>query len=224
LKKDISSIIPVALVSVVSNYDINWYGEGPSLSNSVADSTGRLIKRALRRNNETAVKISTADGLINDADVILRDTASSVGIAVFMEKNEVLASRAYAEAEINKRQANDEEIIQAEGYRFINNRDKAFAADLAAETGAGSCMYVTFEFTKLMASGIGKSGTMRAQVSMAVVIISAAGKTIYNRTHVATSADKISVALGTYQEDELMDLLRSAIYDACDEFFSQVMV
>jgi hypothetical protein len=224
LKKDLSSIVPVAVVSVVSNYDINWYGEGPSLSSSVADSTGRFIRRTLRRDDTTAVKISKADALIDEADVILRDMTSETGDAIFMEKSDVLAARAYAGAEINKRQENDEEIVKAEGYRFINYRDKAFAADLAAETGAGSAMYVTFEFTKVMASGIGKTGTLRAQVSMGVVIISAAGKTLYNRTHVITSAGKIPVSGGTYQEDELMDLLRSAIFDACDDFLSQYKV
>jgi hypothetical protein len=71
-----------------------------------------------------------------------------------------------------------------------------------------------------MASGIGKRGTMRAQVAMTALIIDASGETLYNKTRTLKSADKISVAGGFYYEDELMELFRTAISDVCYDFVS----
>ncbi|MDR2019279.1 MAG: hypothetical protein LBQ14_00760 [Treponema sp.] len=219
--RDLSSHSPVNIVSVVSNYDINWDGEGPSLERSLATSTGAFVKRALQKNRqETRVRISKADELINEADLTLRGIAADAGIAAFAGKDEVIAAQAYAGARINPRQDN-EDTVAAEGYRFVYFRDKDFPGNMARETGAGSLMFVTFSFTKVVASGVARNGTMRAKVEMNVRIVSAAGKTIFNRSLNLTSSEKIPVSGGYYEEPDLMQLFRSAISDICYEFVAQ---
>lgn len=219
--RDLASYSPVSIVSVISNYDINWDGEGPSLERSIATSTGAFVKRALQRDDrETRVRISKADELINEADLILRGIAADAGIAAFTGKDDVISSRAYADAKINPQQDN-EDTVAAEGYRFVYFRDEAFPGNLSRETGAGSLMFVTFSFTKIVASGVARNGTMRAKVDMNVRIISAAGKTIFNRSFNLTSSEKIPVSGGYYEEPELMQLFHSAVSDVCYEFIAQ---
>ncbi|MDR1374631.1 MAG: hypothetical protein LBJ24_06640 [Treponema sp.] len=219
--KDLASYSPVSIVSVVSNYDINWDGEGPSLERSLATNTGAFVKRALRRDDRaTRVHISKADNLIDDADLILRGIAADAGIAVFAAKDDVVSSQAYASARINPRQDN-EDTVAAEGYRFVYFRDKDFPGNLARETGAGSLMFVTFSFTKLAASGVARNGTMRAKVDMNVRIVSAGGKTIFNRSFNLASSEKIPVTGGYYEEPDLMQLFQSTVNDVCYEFAAQ---
>jgi hypothetical protein len=218
--RDLSSYSPVSIVSVVSNYDINWDGEGPSLEKSIASNTGAFVKRALRRDEETKVRISKAGSLINEADLLLRGIVTDSGIAVFAGKDDVISSGAYAGASINPRQDN-EDTVAADGYRFVYFRDKAFPGNLARETGAGSLMFVTFSFTKIVASGVARNGTLRAKVDMNVRIISAAGETIFNRSFNLTSSEKIPVSGGYYEDPDLMRLFYSAINDVCYEFIAQ---
>jgi hypothetical protein len=211
---DLSPYAPVGIIYVASYYDINWHGEEPIVSDEY------LFDNIMsRRRAETATKISKADGLINEADTMLRNILSGAGIAAFAEKDALINSRAYAQAETSERLERTSPV-KASGYRLINFRNKAFPGELARETGIKSAMYVTFNFTKVMASGIGKRGTMRAQVAMTTLITDASGKKLYNKTQTLKSADKISVAGGFYDEDELMELFRATISDACYDLVS----
>jgi hypothetical protein len=209
--RDLSPYAPVGIIYVASNYDINWHGEEPAVSDESEYLFDNLFNR---RRSETSTKISKADALIDEADGMLRKILSGSGIAEFAEKETLINSRSYAEAEINDRLERSG-TVKASGYRLINFRDKTFPGKLAQDTGIRSTLYVTFNFTKVMASGIGKRGTMRAQVGMTALIIDTGGKTIYNKTRTLKSADKISVAGGAYDEGELMELFRATIEDAC---------
>jgi hypothetical protein len=217
--RELSPYAPVGIAYVVSNYDISWHGEEPAVSDGSNNPFSNLFNR---RRDETKTKISRADELVNEADAILRDTLSRSEIAVFAEKETLVNSRSYAEAEKSRR-LEGSGAIKAAGYDFIDFRDKTFPGKLAQETGINSVMYVTFKFAKVMASGIGKQGTMRAQAAMTTLLIDASGKTIYNKTRTLKSADKIPVSGGAYDPDELMELFRSVISDACYDFASVFM-
>jgi hypothetical protein len=224
-KARITAASPVAVISVVSNYDINWDGEGPSLSSSVSSKAGRLFWGAIRKPvDDGQVDISTADIILDEADAILRETIAGSGLTAVVDKDRVINAPAYGQAKLNIRQEKDDNIVAAEGYRLVNSRDKTLAAALSGETGAGSCMSVVFNFTKVVASGVGKNGTMRAQVVMTVIMVTASGKTIYNRTHRVVSEEKIDVRGGSYNEEEFAELLRSAVSDVCYEFIYQYML
>jgi hypothetical protein len=216
--KDITYYAPVAVVSVVSNYDINWFGEAPLVKNAAGD----FIRNTLwRRNDEEKVDVSKADALINEADSILRTTLAGAGIGEFVEKDQVIQARSYTNAKINSFQEKSG-LITADGYRLVDYRDKSFPANMAEETGIQGYMFVTFNFTKSMTSGIGKNGTFRAQLEMAVTILNSGGKQIYTKTFNAYSHERISVSGGTYYHEELMDLFQEVFVNIYDQLITDL--
>jgi hypothetical protein len=112
--------------------------------------------------------------------------------------------------------------MQPKGYRFINSSDKTFAEKLAAETGINSSMFIEFEFTKAMTSGIGKSGSCRAEVSMRVTMKNALGQTIRLKTYFAVGFENTKVSSGVYSQSELMNLFREAIANVCNVFLDDM--
>jgi hypothetical protein len=216
--KDITHYAPLAVVSVVSNYDINWFGEAPLVRNAAGD----FIRNTLwRRNDQEKVDVSKADVLINDADSILRTILTGAGMGEVAEKDLVIQARSYTGAKINAFQEKSG-LITADGYRMVDYRDKSFPANMVSETGIQGYMFVTFNFTKSMTSGIGKNGTFRPQLEMAVTILNGEGKQIYSKTFNAHSYERISVSGGTYYHEELMDLFQDVLVNACDQLITDL--
>ena len=207
---------PIALVSVVSNWDINWKGED-SLN---PDNIGPLAKRTLREDPDMVV-VSNADELINTAEVLIRDIMAGSGLINLVDKQTVLLSRAYREAKINRYQIN-QELVKPGDYQFIDFRDKNFPPALAAETGIQRSMYVEFEFTKSIGTGFGKFGNCRALVDMSILILDARGKKLYRTTVSLGSRTTTKVMNGVYSGTGLMGLFDSAITDACYDFLDQL--
>jgi len=203
----------IALVSVVSNWDIKWKGEEPTNPRLVATTTRRTL-----RSDPDLTLISNAEELINTAEELIRDTmADSGGLINLAEKETVLLSRAYQDARLNKYQINREDVSPA-GYRLIDYRDKNFSPALAAETGIQRSMFVEFKFTKAMYNGVGKSGNAGADVEMKILILDAQGKTLYIKTFSIGSISTIKVSDGMYSQSGLISLFESVIGDACYEF------
>ena len=214
---------PIALVSVVSNFDINWNGEDPTNPNNAAPAS----KRALRANPDMTL-VSNADELIGAAEGLFRDSMARSGLIYLADKETVLDSRAYREAGENKVQMRtDFDIsvrkVKPEGYRFIDLGDKNFFPALAGETGIQRSIFLVFNFTKTMSSGLGKNGNCRAVVDMKVYILDSQGKTIFQKTYSdIRSLDTTKVTSGVYSETELMGLFKSAISDACNTFLDDL--
>jgi hypothetical protein len=210
--RDITHYAPTGIVSVASNYDINWFGEQPLVQNSVSD----FIRNTLwRRNDQEMVIVSKADVLVNDADSLLRTALAGAGFGEFAEKDRILQAQSYSNGKINPIQEKNG-MIPAEGYRLVYYRDKAFIANMAGETGIQSGMFVAFNFTKNMASGIGKQGTFRVQIDMEVIMVNREGKMIYSKTFNITGHDRIPVSGGAYYHEDLMDSFQDILAEACD--------
>jgi hypothetical protein len=209
---DLGAHLPLGVVTVLSNRNIYWDDEDPQSSDRP-------------RKNETPEKtrISRADTLISDAEAILRQSFVDAGITNVVSKETIIESQAYKNAK-RKLFWNNNRTVLAEGYEPINYKDKNFAAALAAETGVKAGVYFIFDFSKAMASGIGKSGTFRAQVYMRVVVVDAAGKTLYNRDRFVASSNRIPVSFRSFNEKELLDIFRSAIANACYLFIQEFAV
>jgi len=203
---------PIALVSVVSNGDINWKGEASTKPNAASP----LSNRALRSGEDMAL-VTSADELINTAEKIIRDKFSFSQQVNLAEKETVLFSQAYRTAALNKNQVYNKDS-KPEAYGFIDYRDKNFPPALASETGIQRSMFVEFKFTTVIARGMGKNGNFRADVEMKVFVLDAGGKTLYSKTVSLKSQDTIKVSYGVYSQTGLMGLFESAIDDACDEF------
>jgi hypothetical protein len=209
---DMGAHLPLGVVTVLSNYNIYWDDEDPTSSN-----------RPQEDETPEKTRISRADVLIADAEAILWQSFADAGITNVVAKNAIIESKAYKNAK-RKFLWNNNRTILAEGYEPINYRDKNFAAALAAETGVKAGVYFIFDFSKAMASGIGKTGTFRAQVYMRVVVVDAAGKTLYNRDRFVASSNRIPVSARSFNEKELLDIFRSAIANACYLFIQEFAV
>jgi hypothetical protein len=207
-----SQNVPIALVSVVSNWDINWKGEEP-VNPRLA---GTMARRALRTDPDLTL-VSNADELINTAERLFREAMARSPLINLAEKETVFLSRAYREARLNRHQVNRGDVSPT-GYRLVDFRARNFSPALAAETGIQRVMFVEFNFTKAMRSGFGKNGNGGAEVDMRVLIRDARGNTLYNRTFSLGSQSTIRVADGRYSRSGLIQLFESAIADACFEF------
>jgi hypothetical protein len=209
---DLSAHLPLGVVTVLSNYNIYWEDEDPGSSN-----------RPKKNETPGKTRISRADILVSDAEAILQQSFADAGITALVPKSAIIGSQAYRNAR-RRRGWNNKKTVLAEGYEPVNYGDKDFAAALAEETGVKAGLYVIFDFSKAMASGIGKSGTFRAQVYMKVVVVDAAGKILYKRDRFVTSGDRIPVSFRYFNQDELIDLFRSTIANACYLFIHEFAV
>ena len=207
---------PIALVSVVSNWDINWKGEA-SLDPSINDI---FVNRLLRRDPDLAY-ISNADELINTAELLFRNTVAASSLINLAEKDKVLLSGAYREAKTNRYQVN-KGMTKPEGYRLVDYGDKNFHAAMAKETGLQRSLFVEFDFTTEMVSGLGKNGNGRANADMKIIVLDSHGKTLYRKVFTAWSRTSTKVSSGVYSGSELMNLFEEAIIEAVYDFLEKI--
>jgi hypothetical protein len=206
---DLSAHLPLGVVTVLSNYNIYWDDEDPGSSN-----------RPKKDETPAKTRISRTDALISDAEAILQQSFIDAGITAVVPKSAIIESQAYKNAKRNPAW-NKKNTVLAEGYEPVSYGDKNFAAALAEETGVKAGLYFIFDFSKAMASGIGKSGTFRAQLYMRVVVVDATGKILYKRDRFVASSDKIPVSFRYFNRDELIDIFRSTIANACYLFIQE---
>ena len=215
MKGGISNYEPIGIVSIVSNKVIYWYEEEDEPQES---GLGEDFLRKTIVPKKTAGKVdySEATTLIEDANSILIEVLGNSGIAKLAPSEDVLGSAAYGDAQINQR-AESFGYVKPAAYKFVKTPDKTLAVNLAKEKGIKSTMYVQFDFTKNIANGFGKSGSMRARAEMTVKILDETGKQIYNKTYEYSSPNKTEVITGAYDNDALMELFRETIYMAAED-------
>ena len=207
---------PVALVSIVSNYDINWKDEDP-----VSPSAVNSAYRRARRTDEDWVIVSSADMIIDEIEEIIRNTLEESPLVTLAPKDRALRSLSYNEARPNSVQEKNS-MMTPEGYRLINNRDNNFYPALLAETGITRTLFITLDLTREMYSGVGKNGNCRAKVSMNVMLKDDRGKNLFHKTYDTYSRDTTRVTAGAYSQNEFLDLVLSAIEDACLDFLDNL--
>ncbi|MDR1210725.1 MAG: hypothetical protein LBK40_00685, partial [Spirochaetaceae bacterium] len=209
---------PVALVALRSNNDIHWADEEKSVQQNGGFLTDAL---GLFNKAEGAEYATFAENFIGEAEAIVFRVMNREGITC-IDRDRVLSAAAYQAARVDNRAAR-RGFVTPPGYRYVSARDREFAPALMAGTGAVSLMALEFNFTKDMASGIGKSGKMRAVVSMSLTLSDAAsGRVWYSKTLSARSSETIAVTSGGYNGEELFGLLRSTIEELSGEFVSRL--
>jgi hypothetical protein len=109
-------------------------------------------------------------------------------------------------------------FIQPKDYRLVDVRDTAFAQSLAREIGAQGTLFLEFTFFKQMSTGMGKNGTMRAQVQMLATLIDTNGKAYFQKVYVASSKDTIGVVMEVYDTDKFMDMIPPIITTVIEQF------
>ena len=200
---------PIAIVSIVSNRDINWKDESP------VDPSKAI--RAVRRNMEENpdVNIATlASDFIEEIEQLIRNSLETSPFITFVPRGSVLSSRSYLDADPYSYHVK-EQLVKPTGYRYINYRDKNFLRDFAAETGIKKTLFISLDLTKNMSMGIGKTGNFRASVTMTVMLKDEKGKTLFNKVYTQLSPDQAKVSIGQYSHADLRQLMLSAIGEVC---------
>jgi hypothetical protein len=210
-KVNLKPVLPIAVVSITSNKEITWEGE---------DKTFKSI--FTRSKDKTKTYISDADNLINDGEAMFWDSVSRAALppSAFLAKAQVQASQVYQAGPLN-RHLNDEDHLTASGYRCVNYKDKQFVTSLCKDLNAKGLMFINFTVTKVLAKGIGKTGSMRAQVEMDIIIEDSTGKVLYDRGEEATSYDTVKVSFGNYVDDDLQGICKEAMGSVIDEFLDE---
>ena len=211
-RRELFNEAPIALVSVLSNYDINWKGEEPLES----PTSGSALRRLLGADEDWVI-FTRAHHIIDEADEIIRTTLEQSPFITFAPKDEVFRSRSYNEAQLNPFIESDN-LITPSGYRTIFHRDNNFLSAFARETGIGRSLFITLELTKEMSSGFAKNGNCRALVAMNLMLKDERGRTLFNQTFNTRSWGQTRVTSGAYSQDDFLDLVRSAITEACMVF------
>jgi hypothetical protein len=214
--RDFSSYAPLGLVMVVSNKDVNWVGEQTfETQNNVVSS---FVRNTLGlRKDEDLVYYTMADDLVDEADSILRKVITDGRVFRLVDKEQMLASVNTVMAKKKSAKA-PAELIAAQGYRYLNYRDKQLAADFAREAQVKSLLYVTFTFNKEMISGFAKTGKARSRVLLDAALVNPAGKVLYHDQIETLSSERIAITTGAYAQDDLIDLVKEAIGEACYRF------
>lgn len=197
---------PVAVVTVRANEEISWYGE----EESSGAGKGLLDKFITKNTNEdTQVLLSRTTPLLDDALDAVYEVLSSVNIKL-VEKENVINSSCYLSAEENK-MLKAAAFVCPEGYRILSSNDSAFSKSLMAETGASSCIYISFDINKIIRTGVGKNGKMTACVTTNLEIVNSEGKTVARLNGYATCEDSIAIVGGIYDPKKLNAMFPSTI-------------
>ena len=204
---------PIALVSMVSNGYINWQDDPIDPKQPAGFFTDRNLRR-----DPDLILLARADDLINTAESMFRDAVAASPLINLAERDEVLFSGAYQNAQLRRAQ----DMVKPDDYRFVNSKDKAFLSALAGETGIQRCMFVEFVFSKKMTGGLGKNGYFRAELTMKVSVLDAQGKSIFRDSYSLWSDSTIRVSGSLYSESEVMELFESALGDVYREFLLEL--
>jgi hypothetical protein len=154
--------------------------------------------------------------IIQGVDPLLCDAFTRRNIA-FVDKPAVISAAAYQNAKLDK-YASKAGFVQPADYRLVGATDAAFTQNLARETGAQGTLFLQFTILKQMATGMGKNGTMRAQVQMLATMVDSSGKTYFQKVYAASSKDTIGVALEIYDMDKFMDMIPPVITEVIEQF------
>lgn len=205
---------PIALVSIISNKDVNWQGDAPLDTNNI----GPFVRRKLRAEQDLTV-VTKMDDLINTAESVLVESLNASRHFVVADKETVLQSAAYQNAK--ERKFPNRVMVAAENYKFIDYKDKNFLAALALETGIQRSMFVEFNITKYVYTGFSLMGNIKANVEMTVLVLDSRGKTIFRGANSVASLGGTKTVSGTYSQSEFAAIIEEALADVYFAFFEQ---
>jgi hypothetical protein len=201
---------PAAVMSVMANYEVSWYGEAPQTKGPAIGMVNKFVK-AKTDENVQKILARTAP-LMNDAADAVYEVLPAAGIQL-ADKNAVLNSAAYKSADDNKMYA-AAAFERPDGFKLLGTADTGTAAGVKSTTGAASFVYVNYEINKTIYTGIEKNGTMTACVSATIIIADAAGKQLAVGHGYASGSDTIPVVAGIYDPIKLAAMYPAVIREA----------
>ncbi len=204
-------LAPVGVIGLTSNDIIFWYGEKQQSGGLLGNAINKKVSEGLGQD---------VNGLLVMAEGTLREKLAVNSVAFI--KPEIIQ-----QADAYKKVKEDAALklaglICAPGYKYVTAQSKGLAADLAAALGIKTGIFVYFEFTKLMSSGVAKNGIACAAVTLNTVMVDEKGKQVSQKSYYAKSKDSFPIVAGIYKPEDLMKLYPDAINGACDLFIAGI--
>ena len=205
------NVSPAAIVSIVANDEISWYGE------STEKKTGLLnmaINKAVKENaNDTSLAyLGFTKNLLDDSAVAANEVLESNGFTLVKD-----AGTSYKSASDDK-MFKLAGMVTPDGYKMLNLKNTV-AAKVKEETGTNYFVYITYRIEKTMVNGVGKNGSMTACVTTNIQIADADGKRIAMANGYASGSEKIASVAGVYDAQALYamypSVIRASLNDAC---------
>jgi hypothetical protein len=210
----------VALVSVTSNSDVEWAGDDEKSGGLGKGLLNIASNKSKGADEKVAAVLSRADVLVDDAESVLYKGLSSAPSIQLVSKQALFKSVAYSTA--REIAGASMTMLKPEGYLFVASPVKELSAGLDSELGAKGSLFATFEFSKAMKTGIGKSGVMVARATLRVSAVDAKGKMVFSKFYSASSDDTIPVVVGVYDPFKLNDLMKDAVKEVCASFIADL--
>lgn len=177
----------VGVVSVTSNSAIGWVGEEKSSSGMF----NLLSNSGTGPSSGTGGVLTRADDLIADADAALLDSLAKASGVTLEGRDNLLSSRAYSGA--RESGTHGLALLKPQQYKFVQATDEPLAASLASELGLDGCVQASFQLDKTMKTGIGKNGTMGAEVILTATVADASGKLVFTKSYTRISKTDVPV-------------------------------
>jgi hypothetical protein len=218
--KDFSTIYPVGIVSVLLEENINWSDEEPESPGIL----GSFINKKIDESNDAEVSVffSRSSVFIDNVEGTLRTSLLNCQVPL-TDRDFALNAASYQGAAQSKmlKAAN---LIKPDGYRYIDEKNAAFARDFTAETGMRGIIYAHFRIDKAMSTGVGRNGTMRPAVTLFISIVDTTGKVFFRKGYYGTSKDTIPVVQEVYEPAAFIALIPQAIEAACAQFAADIVL
>ena len=205
------NVSPAAIVSIVANDEISWYGE------STEKKSGLLNMAINKAVKETANDTSLA--YLGFTKNLLDDSAAAA--------NEVLESNGFTlvkDTGASYKSASDDKMfklagmVTPEGYKMLSLKNTV-ASKVKEETGTNYFVYITYRIEKTIVTGVAKNGSMTACVTTTLQVADADGKRIAMSTGYASGDEKIATVGGVYDAKALYAMypavIRASLNDAC---------
>jgi len=198
----------VGVVSVTSNSAIGWVGEEKSSSGMF----NLLSNSGTGPSSGTGGVLTRADDLIADADAALLDSLAKASGVTLEGRDNLLSSRAYSGA----RESGTHGLAL---HKLVLLRlEQGQAVSLASELGLDGCVQASFQLDKTMKTGIGKNGTMGAEVILTATVADASGKLVFTKSYTRISKTDVPVVAGIFDRRNLHEAFKSAFADTCADF------
>jgi hypothetical protein len=202
----------VMVVDIEANDSINWQDENGKTS-SGSNLSGKL----------TIGKVAAAVANSDSPQPVINDISQAIVKAISESGAFKLAS--YESADKSK-------IVRTKGFGGMTDRRirpsgyEMFAYNqnsirqTCANLGLDGLLVVKADFTKMMSSGISKTGTMKTSVTLEVIVYDKEGNTVWQQRSIRSATDTFGVIGGIYDSDKFGKSLVSATEVASKDLFT----
>lgn len=200
---------PVAIVSVIANDEVYWYGEEIESKGLLGEAFDALAKET--DNEKANVVFGYTTDLLKSAEEQITKGIENRGFTLLAKEDVLSYNNLLSKDDSSLVKASA--VILADGYKMFRNDTKYLVA-LGEKTSAKAFIQIYIDFCKTVVNGIGKNGEMTACVEIKFTIYGEDGKVIKMVNGYASNPDTIPVVAGVYNVEKLNALFPVALEEA----------